>query len=105
MRVQFHFNQKVRKRWRRLATSLSLPPMTKLRFDPPVRVCPSCGMPSTLATVTEAISAISSLPTPVRMRVHWRLATSILSLAASGELEDIGVARHALVRALLVEGW
>jgi hypothetical protein len=80
-------------------------PMTELGFDRAVLICPSSGMPRKLATVSEAICAIRSLPTTVQGRIHWRLAAAILTLAADSKIDDIEMARHALVRVIETEGW
>jgi hypothetical protein len=41
----------------------------------------------------------------VQGRIHWRLAAAILTLAADSKIDDIEMARHALVRVIETEGW
>jgi hypothetical protein len=51
----------------------------------------------TVATASEGLKAVQSLPPAVRSAVHWRLAEALLKLALEGQLDD-----HMLVRRMLL---
>jgi hypothetical protein len=59
--------------------------------------------PRQVATVSEGLRAVRSLPLPVRSAVHWRLAEALLSRAAKGQLDDYLLVRRVLLSAIAIE--
>ena len=79
-------------------------PMDPRAFRSPICLRPYAGLPAEIGTVEDAKRAIASLPKLVRDRVHWRLAASMLRLAAD-EHNDVDLARRLCQKAFEYEGW
>lgn len=65
------------------------------------------GLPSRIATVSEAIALIDErLPAAVRTRPHWTDARrGLLAAESSGKPRDVAAAALLLSQALRKEGW
>ena len=76
------------------------------RFENPLAVDPASGLPISLQTVQQSITAFASLPHSILDRVHWRFAMSVLAMASKAHVGcDAEMARRALISALTAEGW
>ncbi len=76
------------------------------RFENPLGVDPISGLPVSLQTVQQSMTAIAGLSHSIRDRVHWRFALSMLTFVSASRTDaDTELARSALVSALTAEGW
>ena len=76
------------------------------RFENPLEVDPASGLPVSLQTVQQSITAIAGLSHSIRDREHWRFALSMLTFVSASRIDaDTEMARSALASALTAEGW
>lgn len=75
-------------------------------FDLPLQAAPASGLPATLYSVDQTLTAVSAtLATGVSSNVHWRFAATMLKLASTGKCKDILLVRQSVSDALESDGW
>ena len=74
-----------------------------IKFLQLVHICVAEAPSRTVATASEGLKAVQSLPPAVRSGVHWRLAEALLKLALGGQLDDHLLVRRVLLSAIETE--